>query len=486
MSNRKKTVKNGESKNIRWRFFGFFIVFISILFCLAFYLNGKIEIERNGLERKEFERNGLERKEFERKETLDFSNRKEIERKEIERKETLDFSNRKEFERNGLERKEFERKETLDFSNRKEIERKEIERKETLDFSNRKEFERNGLERKEFERKEFERKETLDFSNRKEIERKEIERKEIERKEIERKEIERKEFERKETLDFSDIRIGLTPFIDQIPVSEGSKKYKAAMIVLRIHPNHLASLFAAGESCQTLLDFEQSYEFFSKFLSISPENRIVQISKNESEEKMKRTIKRVKEIEIEMKSLPKSKFYYKWKPIQELGHPWMTFHPKIKEIKEIVIETKKNATKMEMIKRLWAVETGRVENIYDLTEGAIKTLIIDGINAASITSDYQKRLEPDQYIVAWEYATIMNDQFKVIEDIYNGIKNRNITLDLNLIFEMHKVFTETACFTETSLFGNRIKVLIRRGKFKNIPNSPMRSDGLWHEYCPVS
>jgi Fic family protein len=98
----------------------------------------------------------------------------------------------------------------------------------------------------------------------------------------------------------------------------------------------------------------------------------------------------------------------------------------------------------------------------------------------------QKRLEPESHIVAWEYATIMNDQFKVIEDIYNGIKNQNITLNLNLIFEMHKVFTETACFTETSLFGSRIKVLIRRGKFKNIPNFPMRSDGLWHEYCPVS
>jgi hypothetical protein len=105
---------------------------------------------------------------------------------------------------------------------------------------------------------------------------------ESERKEFERKESERKEFERKETLDFSDIRIGLTPFIDQIPVSEGSKKYKAVMTILRIHPNHLASLYAAGESCQTLLDFEQSFEFFSKFLSISPENRIVQMSKNET------------------------------------------------------------------------------------------------------------------------------------------------------------------------------------------------------------
>jgi hypothetical protein len=105
------------------------------------------------------------------------------------------------------------------------------------------ESERKESERKEFERKEFERKE---------FERKEFERKESERKEFERKESERKEFERKETLDFSDIRIGLTPFIDQIPVSEGSKKYKAVMTILRIHPNHLASLYAAGESCQTL------------------------------------------------------------------------------------------------------------------------------------------------------------------------------------------------------------------------------------------
>jgi hypothetical protein len=133
------------------------------------------------------------------------------------------------------------------------------------------EFERKEFERKEFERKEFERKEF----ERKEFERKEFERKEFERKEFERKEFERKEFEKKEISDFSDIKNGLEPFIDQMK-SEGSKKYKAAMTVLRVHPNHLAALYAAGESCQILLDFEQSSEFFSKFLSISPENRIVQ------------------------------------------------------------------------------------------------------------------------------------------------------------------------------------------------------------------
>jgi hypothetical protein len=75
---------------------------------------------------------------------------------------------------------------------------------------------------------------------------------------------------------------------------------------------------------------------------------------------MKYTTKRVLEIEGEMEILPHSKFYYKWKPIQELGHQWMTFnHPKIREMKENTFEMKKNSTRMEMIKRLWAVETGR-------------------------------------------------------------------------------------------------------------------------------
>jgi hypothetical protein len=43
----------------------------------------------------------------------------------------------------------------------------------------------------------------------------EFERNGFERKEFERKEFERKEFERKEISDFSDIRNGLEPFIDQ-------------------------------------------------------------------------------------------------------------------------------------------------------------------------------------------------------------------------------------------------------------------------------
>jgi hypothetical protein len=56
----------------------------------------------------------------------------------------------------------------------------------------------------------------------------------------------------------------------------------------------------------------------------------------------------------------------------------------------------------------------------------------------------------------------MNDQFKVIEDIYNGIKNQNSTLNLNLIFEMHKVFTETALFFTHSIYCEKTTFLNKR------------------------
>ena len=45
-------------------------------------------------------------------------------------------------------------------------------------------------------------------------------------------------------------------------------------------------------------------------------------------------------------------------------------------------------------------------------------------------------------------------------------------------------FTSTAKFTETRHDNQRIQVLVRRGRFKNQSNYPLRQDGRIHQYCP--
>ena len=148
---------------------------------------------------------------------------------------------------------------------------------------------------------------------------------------------------------------------------------------------------------------------------------------------------------------------------------------------------------VETIHREWAVETGRVENLYVLSEGATQSLTADGITENAITSD-PARSEGIREGTADVHTveTIIKDQEAVIKSLASeneiGTKGLNITkADL---LGLQKACTKTARFTKTVVLSSNdthrtIDVLIRRGKFKNQPNFPTRPDGLVHQYCPV-
>jgi len=140
----------------------------------------------------------------------------------------------------------------------------------------------------------------------------------------------------------------------------------------------------------------------------------------------------------------------------------------------------------EIMQRQWAVETGRVENLYTLSEGATTSLVRHGISINSITLDPRRSKGIDEGTEdVGTIEMILNDQKRVVEALAERVKLQKLDITKVFLMELQSAFTTTARFTEQRLDdGRNIRVLVRRGRFKNQPNSPMRQDGLNHMYCP--
>ena len=74
---------------------------------------------------------------------------------------------------------------------------------------------------------------------------------------------------------------------------------------------------------------------------------------------------------------------------------------------------------LQSLKRRWAVETGRIELLYTLSEGVTRTLVLHGIDASTIGHDIVEGVSPtpvpdgDWEIKANEITSIINDNLQV-------------------------------------------------------------------------
>ena len=177
----------------------------------------------------------------------------------------------------------------------------------------------------------------------------------------------------------------------------------------------------------------------------------------------------------------------KWSPIKPLDEEALdvdfteidSLHQQWLEIKTSVEDSDPEAYDNfnEELFRSWAIETGIIEGLYELTSGITRTLIQRGFAAEHIERDSSNK-PPEQLI------TILRDHRAAIDHINTWIeKSRPLTKWFAQ--SLHQAITRNQPTYQTfDQFGARFEAELHRGEFKRLPNNPTRHDGVVHEYCP--
>jgi len=123
------------------------------------------------------------------------------------------------------------------------------------------------------------------------------------------------------------------------------------------------------------------------------------------------------------------------------------------------------------------LKTGAVESLYDFSEGTIKVFLQIGFVKDVI--DHKDKVNTRCVNAGPE--VLLKEQKDVAEYL---LKNVGISLTKKLMTDLHEKFVAPARFTmyRTSPFSE-VTVLIRKGKFKIIPNI-VQEDDKNYVYCP--
>jgi len=129
------------------------------------------------------------------------------------------------------------------------------------------------------------------------------------------------------------------------------------------------------------------------------------------------------------------------------------------------------------LKRRHAIETGIVERMYDLEKGVTETLINEGFVSALISHG-------DTNIPKQMLLNHLQDHLDAVDFIFDVVKE-NRPLSKGFIFELHQLTTRHQVYAEgRDQFGNKTKIALIKGRFKERENNPTREDGVKVMYCP--
>ena len=130
----------------------------------------------------------------------------------------------------------------------------------------------------------------------------------------------------------------------------------------------------------------------------------------------------------------------------------------------------------EKMSREWAIETGIIENLYDIDRGVTQTLIENGFRAELIGHGAANK--PRDYVI-----NLLQDQKATLDGIFDFVKGER-PLSTSYIKEMHAAMLRSQKTTEgVDSQGKQVEVPLIRGEWKTQPNSPVR-DGVTYTYCP--
>lgn len=129
------------------------------------------------------------------------------------------------------------------------------------------------------------------------------------------------------------------------------------------------------------------------------------------------------------------------------------------------------------LRREWAIETGVLERLYSLSEGATKTLIEQGFDAALLSHG-------DTDKAPAEVMALIRDQHAVVEGLYQFIGGER-PLSVSYINELHQALTaHQAAYDAKDPLGRYVPQPMERGIFKRLKNNVELEDGTIFEFCP--
>ena len=134
---------------------------------------------------------------------------------------------------------------------------------------------------------------------------------------------------------------------------------------------------------------------------------------------------------------------------------------------------------LRRLQREWAIETGIIERLYTWDRGVTEVLIHQGIDASIIAHHGGIGAEDAEGV-----AALIEDQLGIVEGLFAFVKGEQ-QLTEHFIRSLQEQFTTHQGHTDAvTPEGNRVRVPVLRGQYKNRPNNPRRSNGKIHEYCP--
>lgn len=130
----------------------------------------------------------------------------------------------------------------------------------------------------------------------------------------------------------------------------------------------------------------------------------------------------------------------------------------------------------EQLSREWAIETGIIENLYDIERGVTQTLIEQGFQSELLAHGSTNK--PRDYVIR-----LLNDQKAALEGVFAFVKSDR-SLTTSYVKELHAALLRNQRTTEgIDGQGHVVEVPLIRGAWKTQPNHPERN-GITYYYCP--
>lgn len=129
----------------------------------------------------------------------------------------------------------------------------------------------------------------------------------------------------------------------------------------------------------------------------------------------------------------------------------------------------------EKFSREWAIETGVIENLYEIERGVTQTLIERGFQAEFLS--HGSTNHPREYVLQ-----LLRDQKDALDGVFDFGSSKR-ALSVSYIKELHAALLRSQDVTDgVDSQGRAVEIALIKGTWKTLPNYPVR-DGVTYSYC---
>ncbi|MFN3644468.1 MAG: Fic family protein [Gemmobacter sp.] len=129
----------------------------------------------------------------------------------------------------------------------------------------------------------------------------------------------------------------------------------------------------------------------------------------------------------------------------------------------------------DRLSREWAIETGVIENLYEIERGVTQTLIERGFQAELLSHGSTNK--PREFVLQ-----LLRDQKDALDGVFDFVKSDR-SLSASYIKELHAALLRSQDTTDgIDVQGNHVDVPLIKGAWKTQANYPVR-DGITFTYC---